>query len=288
MDPVTHTLIGAGLAQGLFKRRVGPEAVPVLCVASNLPDIDVLVHLTGDPLSITLRRSFGHSAFLLPLWSLALSLLLQRRYPHKSLKTLFRLCLLGACVHVFFDLVNSFGVLLLWPFSSWRHEFAIIFIIDLALTGLLAAPYIVCAWEKTRGRLEAACRLSLACVAAYVLLCAAGRVAAGHLLAHETGGVKPEFSYIFPEPLGPHRWRGVTREGGLYRVYLIRLMGRTCDLMKEARTELEAPLVQEARATPRGRRLEAFFIASGRCVTVVARFRRHTNRLCMLPWHSRR
>ena len=66
MDPVTHTLVGAGMANAFFRRRVGPEAIPILALASNLPDIDAVVHLTGDPAALLWRRSFGHSLFTIP------------------------------------------------------------------------------------------------------------------------------------------------------------------------------------------------------------------------------
>lgn len=261
MDPVTHTLIGANLAQAFFKRRIGPETIPILALASNLPDIDTLVLLTGNPLSITLRRSFGHSLFTLPLLSAALAWGLKRHYPRQNWTNLFWLSLLGAAVHVFFDLVNSFGVLLLWPFFPWRPELAIIFIIDLVLIGFLAAPFLICWARRRRARLEMACRLTLACVALYVLFCAASRLRAQRLLARESAASGAEFSYIFPEPLGAHRWRGVLRRGNAYRVYLVHSLSGKMEAKGSVATAIGEPEVEEARHSPQGRRLEAFFKA---------------------------
>lgn len=263
MDPVTHTLIGAGMAQGFFRRRVGAEAVPILMIASNLPDVDVAVHFTHDPLAITLRRSFGHSLFCFPLWALALAWLLNKKYPRHKLKTLYGLCLLGAGVHVFFDLVNSFGVWLLWPFGSFHPELAIIFIIDLALAGLLAAPFLVCAAPSLRDRLERSCRLSMACVLAYVLFCGWNRYLATRALDSESSRLKlkPGFSYVFPEPFGPHRWRGVLREDDVYRVSLIHSLSGAVEARGEVRTSDKDPRVREVRGTPEARRLESFFKA---------------------------
>ena len=99
---MTHTLIGVGMANAFFRRRVGPESVIILAIASNLPDVDAVVHLTGDPTAILMRRTFGHSIFTFPLWSMALALILQRFYPHLSLRTLFGLSILGCVIHVFF------------------------------------------------------------------------------------------------------------------------------------------------------------------------------------------
>lgn len=263
MDPVTHTLIGAGMGQAFFKRRVGPEAVPILAFASNLPDIDGLVHLTSDPLAITWRRSFGHSIFVLPLWALALAWLFKRKYPNQTFRTLYGLCLLGAGVHVFFDLVNSFGVRIVWPFGAWRPELAILFIIDLILTGLLAAPYLVLLWKPWREKLEPACRLSMAAVLFYVCFCETNRILASRALngAAAREGLHPEFSYVFPEPLGPHRWRGLVLEKNLYHVYLIKSLRGEIEPMGTVKTEPGDPRVERARKTPDGERLEAFFKA---------------------------
>lgn len=260
MDPVTHTLVGVGIANAFFRKRVGPEAVPILAIASNIPDIDVLVHLTGHPVAITLRRSFGHSLFALPLVSLILALLLVRRYPQHRVGTLWALSFLGACGHVFFDLVNSFGVLLLWPLSSWRPELAILFIIDLFLLGVLAFPLLASLWQAGRLRIEIISRCSLAAAAFYVVFCAANRVYAAGILGREDHA-GAEFSYVFPEPLGPHRWRGVLRKDNLYRLYLINNFSGRAELADEIPTDLADDRVAAARRTKYGIWLDDFFKA---------------------------
>lgn len=262
MDPLTHTLVGAVTAQAFFKKRVGPEAVPVLCWASNLPDLDTLVLLSRDPAAITLRRSFGHSVFLYPLWALGLAWIFRRVYPKQKLSTLYLLCLLGASLHVFFDLVNSFGVLALWPFSNYRPELAIIFIVDLLLLAILAAPFALTRLSPWKGRLKQACRASAAAACAYVLFCAGARAQAEVRLMRQASGLKPDLTYVFPEPLGPHRWRGVVRFGDEYRVYLIHTLSGRVDLWGIVRTDENRPAVDAVRrASPLARRLEAFFKA---------------------------
>jgi inner membrane protein len=257
VDPVTHTLVGAVAAQAFLRKRVGPEAVPILCWASNLPDIDAVVMLGSDPAAITLRRTFGHSLFLLPVWALALAAVLKRFYPSQRLPTLFALSLLGASLHVFFDLVNSFGVVALWPLSSYRPELAIVFIIDLALTAALAAPFVF-----FQDRLERACRVAAAAACAYVLLCAGARAHAAARLAEHARGLDAQMSYVFPEPLGAHRWRGVVRFGDEWRVYLIRaLSGRVEPARIELTDEGRPSVGRVRRISPLARRLEAFFKA---------------------------
>jgi membrane-bound metal-dependent hydrolase YbcI (DUF457 family) len=268
VDNVTHTLIGVGIANAFLRRRAGAAGAAVLAIASNLPDIDVLVHVTGDPAAVTLRRSFGHSLLLLPVWCLLLALLLRRFLPRFGLGTLVGMSLLGAATHVGFDLVNSFGVLLLWPLSSWRPEWAMVFIIDLVLFGLVALPPLLCAPRRMRRFLQPLSRAALACVVAYLGVCATGRALAARQLGEAaTGGGTPagaapvSFAYVFPEPLGPHRWRGVARAGATYSLWLLRPFSGEARHAGDVVTRGEEPAVRAARASPLGRRLEGFFKA---------------------------
>ncbi len=262
MDNLTHTLVGAVAAQAFFKKKVGPEAVPVLCWSSNLPDIDAVVMLSHNPAAITFRRTFGHSALLLPLWCAALAWVFKRVYPQKRYATLLGLCLLGGFLHVFFDLINSFGVVVAWPALPYRPELAAVFIIDLLLTGLLLAPFLVTRLGAFRGRLRDACRVSAALVCAYILFCAGARAQAEVLLQKQTASAKPDFSYVFPEPLGPQRWRGVARYGDEYRLYRINAITGRVDLAALAKTDLhDSSVIAVERASPLAHRLDAFFKA---------------------------
>jgi membrane-bound metal-dependent hydrolase YbcI (DUF457 family) len=251
------------MANAFFRRRIGPEAVPILAIASNLPDVDAIVHLTGDTTAILLRRTFGHSIFMFPIWSFGLALILRRFYPRLGLRMLFGLSLLGAAVHVFFDLINSFGVVLLWPLSDWRPELAIVFIIDPFLTGLLAAPLLLGLHRRMRRHLVLLSRASMACVVVYLLFCGANRIVAQHALAAESQRLHahPDFAYVFPEPLGPQRWKGVLREKNLYRLYLIHSLTGRIEPINEVRTQIDDPNVERVRDTVLARRLEWFFKA---------------------------
>jgi len=263
MDPVTHTLVGVGTANAFFRNKFGPSSVTVLALASNLPDIDAAVHLTSDPAAILMRRTFGHSVFLLPIWSLFLALILRRFFPRLGFIPLFGLTLLGAFVHLGFDLVNSFGVVLFWPFDMWRPEWAIVFIIDFFLTGLLIAPLVISIFRWPRSHLVPISRVAMVAVALYLLFCGANRMLAREALAaaSERLGTPVEFSYVFPEPLGPHRWRGVARTGTNYRVYRINTLYNKINEIGQVRTAVGDRVVELARKTKRGRRLEWFFKA---------------------------
>lgn len=260
MDPVTHTLVGLTVAQAFLRKRAGAVAMPLMAVASNLPDIDAVAMLFPVPAAITFRRTFGHSLFLLPIWCYLLAKLFQRKWPQEPTKKLFWLCALACGLHLFFDLVNSFGVLLLWPLR-WRPEFGTIFIVDLALTALLALPHLADLLpdvQEYRGRIA---RVGLALVCGYVGLCFGLRQRATNILADAREGLATDFSYVFPEPFGPNRWRGVARSGSEYRLYLIDALESTIEARESVYTQPDDPATVRARASPVGRRLEGFFKA---------------------------
>jgi inner membrane protein len=237
--------------------------VPALLLASNLPDIDAGVLFAPTPLAVTWRRTFGHSVFLIPLLSLALAWLLRRKYRSSSLIALWGLCLLGAYTHVFFDLINSFGVVVLWPFSAWRPELALVFIIDVCLLALLAFPHALRFGEAGRARLARVCRWSSGLVAGYLVFCAANRAYAKWNLDHLFGASGAAFTYVFPEPLGPHRWRCVARrhQAESYDEFLFHSLTGRAEPPLVVPTFSNDPAVLQARASPAGRRLEWFFKA---------------------------
>jgi membrane-bound metal-dependent hydrolase YbcI (DUF457 family) len=267
MDNVTHTLVGVAVAHAFFRgspespdgRPPVPRAVPILALASNLPDIDVLVHLTGSPEAILMRRSFGHSILLLPIWILLFALAAHRLEPRLPLRRHLGLAAIGAGLHVVFDLINSFGVLLLWPAGGWRPELAMVFIIDLVLTGLLALPLLVCIPRRLRWRLPALARVSIVCVILYLGFCGTGRAIATGLIRRAAPAA--DFVYVFPEPFGPHRWRGGSRAGDVWTIHAITPWSGRIEARYEARTAPDDPTVQAARASDLGRRLENFFKA---------------------------
>lgn len=256
---MTHTLLGLAIGEAVFRPRLGRRAVTASMWAANLPDIDVLVHLTGDPGAIVLRRSFGHSLFFLPIWIAGLAWIFKKKYPDMTYRDLLAIVSINAGGHLLFDLINSFGVQLLWPLSLSRPELAIVFIIDLVLSGILAAPHLARLSAAWKPRLTRACRGALVLAAAYLMTAYACRRRAEIILngASSSGG----FAYVFPEPLGAHRWRGVIKEPSSWHVYLIDVLNGSADKKLVLDDDSQTPPAVEARQTAFGRRLDAFFKA---------------------------
>lgn len=266
MDPITHTLTGFAAGNAFWRKdskAALPDAVKILMIAANLPDVDALMHITGDPNVLFLRRTFGHSIFLFPVWSALLACGLRLVFPHLKFKDIFQLGLVGCFMHLFFDLVNSFGVVPFWPLSNHRFEFAIIFIVDLALTALLAFP-LLSLFQSWRPKAVFLSRLSSVLVSVYVLLCFAGRGLASNELrktaSRQDSAVS--FSYVFPEPLlGPLRWHGVARAGNTYYDYSVLLWPPSAQLEKQVETLKDESEVEAARQTAVGQKVEWLFKA---------------------------
>jgi len=124
MDNLTHTLLGVTMANAGLKQRFGRGTVVVMALASNLPDVDLLWSLLGGGDGMMGRRMFTHSIAGIPVLAVAAASIFRLRYKNISWRALFGLSLLAMAVHVFFDLVNSYGVVALYPFSLARFELA--------------------------------------------------------------------------------------------------------------------------------------------------------------------
>ncbi len=258
MDNLAHTLIGIGVARAGLSRRCGPGTTLTLALASNLPDIDVLWAF-WDPLDrFLLRRTHTHALITLPILAALLALALRWRRPERSWLVLFGLSALGIALHLLFDLVNSFGVVLLWPFTLRRFELASVFIIDLFIWGVMIAPMVASRFLKSESARLRGYQSAVALLAVYVVLCSAGHARAESLARKH---FHADALQVFPEPLGPQRFRTAARVGDEWRVSLWEVLSGSEARVESLHTDEAAPRVAELRATPAGRRLGRFMAA---------------------------
>jgi len=263
LDNLAHTLIGIGVARSGLSRRFGRGTTATLAVASNLPDLDALWAFWDPWDRFMLRRTHTHALITLPLLAALLAVVLQRRYREQPWGVLFGLSALGIALHLLFDLVNSFGVVLLWPFSPARFELACVFIIDLAIWGFMLAPIVASRFLKSDDRRLLAYRVAVVVLGIYVGLCQAAHFRAESQVRSELARqqLQPRELRVFPEPFGPRRFRVAARIGDAWNVYLCSLPSGTPELRESLPTHAEAPRVAGIRATPRGQALERFMAA---------------------------
>lgn len=255
MDNLTHTLVGVTLANAGLKQRYGRGTTLALVVASNIPDLDVFGGFFHPGPSFLYRRMFTHSLLALPVLSAGCAALYRFACPNLKFSSLWFLWALGISLHVVFDLINSFGVVLLYPVIRHRFELSSVFIIDLALWGLMLSPLLIWRCNPSKFDLKRLSRIAANAVVIYLIACIGLRWrsnAALNLYEIEQG-INPSLSYVFPEPFGPQRFRGVVRQDDIYRIYRINSLTGVVSKFDELKTQDELPGARTIAASEAGR-----------------------------------
>lgn len=220
MDNVCHALVGAAVAQAGFTRRTR-LAVVTGAIAANLPDIDVLVFATEMP-SVAFRRGLTHGVpaqILLPIIFAAVMWAIGRRRapasgPPVHFGWLLALAYAGIVTHVVLDLLNTYGVRLLSPFSErWFYGDAV-FIVDVWLWLILGIGVFL----ARQGRVHPA-RVALACAAVYIgAMLVSGRMARAYVdeAWMARAGRPPEQLMVGPVPITPFRKSVIVDAGDHY------------------------------------------------------------------------
>ena len=138
MDPLTHTLVGASLAQTRFGRvRLGTATC---VIGANLPDIDAATYFLGGDLALGFRRGWTHGVLAMvvlpPLLAWVMHQVDQvrcRRTPAATpvpVGQLVGLSYVAMLTHSPLDWMNTYGIRLLMPFDGrWFYGDAL-FIVD--------------------------------------------------------------------------------------------------------------------------------------------------------------
>ena len=188
MDNLCHVLVGAAIGKAGLARRT-TLGMSTLVIANNLPDIDVAVFAT-DTLAMSFRRGWTHGVLAQAVLPIVLTgvmlghdrLVVRKRAnapPPAIARELLLLSYLGVLLHVFMDLMNSYGVRLLMPFTGrWFYGDAL-FIVDPWLYLALGLGWWWSWRRESKGRAAASrpARVGVALAAVYVLLMLGSNVA---------------------------------------------------------------------------------------------------------------
>ena len=218
MDNLCHTLVGAALGEAGLNRKTA-YSTATLMIASNLPDIDVLVFATSTP-SVTFRRGWTHGVLadvVLPIALTAIVVAIARRRGRPDVRggSILLLSYIGVLLHVAMDLLNNYGVRLLMPFSQRWFYGDVLFIIDPWLWVTLGVGL----WLARRGRSVKPARISLAVATAYVLaMLVSARLARAEMIDRwqQVAGRPPQGVMVGPMPITPLRRQVIIDEGDRY------------------------------------------------------------------------
>jgi inner membrane protein len=227
MDNLCHTLVGAALGRAGLGRR-SRFGTATLMIASNLPDIDVLVFATGMP-AVAFRRGWTHGVLAQAVLPIALTAVMavvaSRRAPANGDKGaqaplhvpwLLLLSIIGIYSHVLLDYLNNYGLRLLSPID-WRWFYGdSLFIIDPWLWLTLGAGV----WLARRTRRRTPAIAALLCASIYIgVMVASSRTSRARVVEDWTRrhGSPPAALMVGPQPVTPFRRSVIIDAGDHYR-----------------------------------------------------------------------
>jgi inner membrane protein len=174
LDNLTHTLVGACLAESGLKRRTALGAA-TLMIGANFPDIDVV----AVPLGVGLewRRGITHGFLALAVLPFVLAGIMllwdkhvrRRRDPGAVPAVYSQLVVLAGvaiATHPTLDFMNTYGMRWLMPFQDRWYYADGLFIVDFWLLVALAMGYV---WSR-RARSPIPARGALVFLTAYTML----------------------------------------------------------------------------------------------------------------------
>jgi inner membrane protein len=227
VDNFTHTLTGLVLSRAGLNR-ISPHAMLLLVVAVNAADFDAAAVLAGPAAYLHFHRGPLHSFVAMPVLALLvvalIRLLLRKQF---SWPRAFLVSLIGVASNPLFDYANTYGLRLLWPFSSqWMHG-DFLPILDpwilLLLVGALIVPWFAGLVNSDIGAKKGTGRGTAVFVLCVIALYGFGR----YLLHNRAVAVLESRLYRSQPPLrvgafptlgNPFRWTGVVEGREFFQV----------------------------------------------------------------------
>jgi inner membrane protein len=237
VDNLCHTLAGVALARTGLGRRTA-LGTAALVIGANLPDLDALTVFLGGTTHLAFRRGWTHGVLAVGLWPFVLTALLlawaRWRRPHRADRppvapgALLLASAVGVLSHPLLDLLNTYGVRILMPFSGQWYYGDALFIVDVWAWLLLGAGILASGYRLRRARPHPG-RPAVAALSLLVLYAALMRLGtrvaehvAGETLIERYGEV-PVSLLASPVPLDPTRRLIVAQVPEGYRTGEVRL-----------------------------------------------------------------
>lgn len=238
MDPLTHTATGLFLSRAGLKRWT-PLATPILLLAANAPDIDIVSATGGSLRYLHFHRHLTHSLVAMPLMALA-TVALVRFAGRRDIRWIgaFFAALIAVASHLLLDLTNTYGVRLMLPFSPRWLRLDLLNVFDLWIWGMfvvcIAGPFLgklVGSEIGSRSGPQGIHGRGFAWLAlTFLLLYTCGRGvlharAVSELESRIYEDAAPLRIMAVPGPANPWRWRGVVETADSFAVGDVDLLG---------------------------------------------------------------
>lgn len=154
MDPFSHALIGATCSAAASNKETFKKASFIGAVSAMLPDLDVFLMDSSDPLfNVEIHRQFTHSFVFIPFGALITAFLFYGVYrKNLTFSKIYVYSVLGFATAGLSDSLTSYGTQLLWPFSETRFAWSIISVFDPIFTvGLLIGLFFSVKYTSKKG-----------------------------------------------------------------------------------------------------------------------------------------
>lgn len=237
MDPFTHVLSGAMVSRLGLAQKIGRPATLAIVIGGILPDIDYVMRFNGLLEYLKNHRGITHSFFGGAILAAILAAAVWKWGSYKKYWHLWLLSYLGIVLHIFLDLITSYGTQIFLPFDRGRYTLDLIFIMDLPFTGIFLLGLLgSLIWQKHSRRVAWA-----GAVLASLYL---GMAAVNHHQAEarflrelKAQGIAATKVAVLPQPYSPFRWSAVAANNGNYYQSPI-------DLWESRSVKFNAPTIQ--------------------------------------------
>lgn len=229
MDNLTHAALGLSVGV-VVARKSGslPAAAVAAFLAAEIPDIDVFIRSTDDPLSsFRWHRHFTHSFSFMPIWAIFCAgftawFFKMINKPGIDWRELIIPAFAGTLTHLLCDGCTSYGTMLLWPFNEIRYAWDCLPIVDIFATLPLLVLTVI-SLVKSSKKLATAGLIWFGCYAGLGVY--QHRQAEQSLrlwLAQEK--ISPERLAVKPTLSNLILWRGVWLHEGQWQVAAVRVV----------------------------------------------------------------
>ena len=142
MDNLTHSLTGLMLSRSGLNRFY-PRATVLLILSANVPDIDFVAIARGPLYYFEQHRGITHSIAALPVMALLPVLVVCAiARSMRGWAVAWALSMIGVASHLLLDWTNTYGIRLLFPFSSQWFHLDLINLFDLLVWAVLLLAWL--------------------------------------------------------------------------------------------------------------------------------------------------